>query len=83
MDGETVEGIDVVHYGEQQHLAWRRMLECHSFKKNGLLSFDKYNVEQNKSVPLVLKDVIMSPFEYFFEGLYISGQLKQYFLYMR
>jgi hypothetical protein len=52
-------------------------------KKNGLLSFDKYNVEQNKSVPLVLKDVIMSPFEYFFEGHYISGQLKQYFLYMR
>jgi hypothetical protein len=39
VDGETVEGIDVVHYGEQQHLARRRLLECHSFKKNGLRFF--------------------------------------------
>jgi hypothetical protein len=53
VDGETVEGVDVVHYGEQQHLAWRRLLECHSFKKMGCVSFDKYNVEQNTSVPLV------------------------------
>jgi hypothetical protein len=39
VDGETVEGIDVVHYGEQQHLAWRRMLECHSFKKKWIAFF--------------------------------------------
>jgi hypothetical protein len=39
VDGETVEGVDVVHNGEQQHLAWRRLLECHSFKKNGLRFF--------------------------------------------
>ncbi len=55
MDGETVEGVDIVHYREQQHLAWRRLLECHSFKKKmDCFSFDKYNVEQNTSVPLVL-----------------------------
>jgi hypothetical protein len=73
VDGETVEGIDVVHYGEQQHLAWRRLLERHSCKKIDCVSFDKYNVEQNTSVPLVLKG-IMSPVEYFFEGLYIRVQ---------
>ncbi len=39
MDGETVEGIDVVHYGEQQHLAWRRLLERHSFKKMDCVSY--------------------------------------------
>jgi hypothetical protein len=39
VDGETVEGIDIVHYGEQQHLAWRRLLERHSFKKNHCFSY--------------------------------------------